>query len=114
MGLYTSPPLLLKRPEPPAQPEGASGGIQDFYAGHLTRDELDELRRAGRNGSGEFERAEGNTAEPKQVSHDDEHTDPEPVPAKEHKKLVGPKPDCPWYSGALLFCEKCLTVGFLA
>ncbi|KAF5244551.1 hypothetical protein FOXYS1_15242, partial [Fusarium oxysporum] len=29
-------PLLLRRPPPPAQPEGAAGGIKDFYEGHLT------------------------------------------------------------------------------
>ncbi|KAH8684132.1 phosphate transporter [Ilyonectria robusta] len=101
-------PLLLKRPEPPAQPEGAEGGIQNFYEGHLTREELNELRRAGRNGSDEFERAddENNTnTETKQASRDDsaEHTDPEPVERKEKKSIVGPKPDGPVYSPAVLF-----------
>ncbi|KPM44546.1 Phosphate-repressible phosphate permease pho-4 [Neonectria ditissima] len=99
-------PLLLKRPEPPTQPEGAAGGIQDFYAGHLTRDELNELRRAGRDGSAEFERADDQTeSETKQVSRDDsaEHTDPEPVRAQAPRKLIGPKPDGPFYSGAVLF-----------
>lgn len=101
-------PLLLKRPAPPAQPEGAEGGIQNFYEGHLTREELNELRRAGRNGSDEFERAddENNTnTETKQVSRDDsaEHSDPEPVQPKEKKSLIGPKPDGPAYSPAVLF-----------
>ncbi|KAH7121375.1 phosphate transporter [Dactylonectria macrodidyma] len=104
-------PLLLKRPAPPAQPEGAPGGIQDFYEGHLTREELDELRRAGRNGSDEFERADDvnntndNNGETKQVSRDDstESNEVEPVERKQKKSLVGPKPDGPFYSGAVLF-----------
>ncbi|KAK7408718.1 Na+/Pi symporter [Neonectria punicea] len=97
-------PLLLRRGEPPAQPEGAAGGIQDFYAGHLTREELNDLRRAGQNGSAEFERAD-DQAETKQVSRDgsDEHTDPEPVQVQQPRKIIGPKPEGPIYSGAVLF-----------
>jgi sodium-dependent phosphate transporter len=40
-------PLLLRRPEPGSRPEGVtSGNIPDFYAGHLTAEEL-EAKRAG-------------------------------------------------------------------
>ncbi|KAK7430657.1 Na+/Pi symporter [Neonectria magnoliae] len=97
-------PLLLRRGEPPAQPEGAAGGIQNFYAGHLTREELNDLRRAGQNGSAEFERADDQT-ETKQVSRDgsDEHTDPEPVRVQPPRKIIGPKPEGPIYSRAVLF-----------
>ncbi|KAF2827022.1 phosphate transporter [Ophiobolus disseminans] len=38
-------PLLLRRPEPKPRPEGLPG-IRDFYAGHLTAEEL-EAKRAG-------------------------------------------------------------------
>jgi sodium-dependent phosphate transporter len=100
-------PLLLKRPAPPAQPEGAIGGIKDFYEGHLTREELEGLRRAGREGSDEFVRAqdqnsnEGKDAENKTVSDGPDVT--EPVEAKPRRSLVGPKPDGKWFSGAVLF-----------
>jgi sodium-dependent phosphate transporter len=67
-------PLLLKRPEPPAQPEGAEGGIKDFYEGHLTRDELEELRRAGRQGSDEFVRAQDTNSEGKEASTENKDT----------------------------------------
>ncbi|KKY34623.1 putative phosphate-repressible phosphate permease [Diaporthe ampelina] len=49
-------PLLLKRPDPPARPEGIQeGGIRDYYEGHLTRDELDS-RRAAAGHSNDIER----------------------------------------------------------
>lgn len=102
-------PLLLKRPAPPAQPEGAIGGIKDFYEGHLTREELEGLRRAGREGSDEFVRAqdqtsnEGKDAENKTTSSDGTPDVNEPVEAKPRRSLVGPKPDGKWFSGAVLF-----------
>lgn len=37
-------PLLLRRPEPPVQPEDYAGGIRDFYRGHLSKEELEALR----------------------------------------------------------------------
>ncbi|KAF4467180.1 phosphate-repressible phosphate permease [Fusarium albosuccineum] len=100
-------PLLLRRPDPPAQPEGAEGGIKDFYEGHLTREELEELRRAGRQGSDEFERAQDqHSNEGKKVS-DETPASPEvteePVEAKPKRSIIGPKPDGPWYSGAMIF-----------
>lgn len=105
-------PLLLKRPEPPAQPEGAKGGIQNFYEGHLTREELDDLRRAGRNGVDEFERADDNadnanegkrSQEEKRVVRNDSNDDETPAQPKKRKSLVGPKPHGPVYSPAVMF-----------
>ncbi|KAF7558080.1 hypothetical protein G7046_g5883 [Stylonectria norvegica] len=96
-------PLLLRRPDPPAQPEGASGGITDFYEGHLTREELNDLRRAGRNGNGEFERAD-DSSEPKQLAQKDTpDVESETAEVKPRKSIVGPRPDGPWYKGDVLF-----------
>ncbi|KAM0231909.1 hypothetical protein ACHAPO_008207 [Fusarium lateritium] len=106
-------PLLLKRPAPPTQPDGAEGGIKDFYEGHLTKEELSELRRAGREGSDEFVRAqdhanneakEGST-ENKVMSPPSEGTDDvaEPVEAKPRRSIVGEKPEGSVFSGAVLF-----------
>ncbi|KAJ4316147.1 Na+/Pi symporter [Fusarium piperis] len=97
-------PLLLKRPAPPAQPEGAEGGIKDFYEGHLTREELEDLRRAGRQGSDEFERAqEQNSDEGKKVPEEAPEAIAEPVEVKQKRSIIGPKPEAPWYSGAMIF-----------
>lgn len=99
-------PLLLKRPEPPAQPEGAAGGIRDFYAGHLTADELDNLRhrRPDEEAAAETHAKEGKEANESSsdVAH---HAAPAPVeaPADESGSLVGPKPEGVWYSGPVLF-----------
>ncbi|KAF4971964.1 hypothetical protein FZEAL_9702 [Fusarium zealandicum] len=96
-------PLLLKRPAPPVQPEGALGGIQDFYEGHLTREELEDLRRAGRQGSDEFERAQESNEGKKVSGGETPEVSPEPVVVKQPRSLVGPKPDGAWYSGPMLF-----------
>ncbi|KAF4338381.1 phosphate-repressible phosphate permease [Fusarium beomiforme] len=104
-------PLLLRRPPPPAQPEGAAGGIKDFYEGHLTREELDGLRRAGRTNSDEFERAQDQTSnegkeattENKKASSEGTPDIEEPVVPKVPRSLVGPKPDGQWFSGAVLY-----------
>ncbi|KAF5660347.1 phosphate-repressible phosphate permease [Fusarium circinatum] len=104
-------PLLLRRPPPPAQPEGAAGGIKDFYEGHLTREELDGLRRAGRTGSDEFERAQDQTSnEGKEATTENKKTSSEGTPDVEERvepkaprSLVGPKPDGKSFSGAVLF-----------
>ncbi|KAK2681809.1 Phosphate transporter [Fusarium oxysporum f. sp. vasinfectum] len=92
-------------------PEGAAGGIKDFYEGHLTREELDGLRRAGRNGSDEFERAQDQTSnEGKEATTENKKTSSEGTPdieervePKPPRSLVGPKPDGKWFSGAVLF-----------
>ncbi|SPO01446.1 probable PHO89 - Na+/phosphate co-transporter [Cephalotrichum gorgonifer] len=97
-------PLLLRRPPPPVQPEGSSRGITDFYAGHLTQEELDALR-ATRRPSADVEGriTEGETEPKDKVTSDAGSEEPSPRPAPEHKSIVGPKPEGPWYSGAALF-----------
>ncbi|KAJ4247118.1 Na+/Pi symporter [Fusarium torreyae] len=98
-------PLLLRRPAPPAQPEGAEGGIKDFYEGHMTRDELENLRRAGRENSDEFERAQDQTSNEGKKASTEGTPDitAEPVEVKPKRSLVGPKPEGKLLSGAVLF-----------
>lgn len=97
-------PLLLRRPEPVAQPDGAEGGIKDFYEGHLTKEELSELRRAGRNGSDEFERQTDNNEGKRVPSGSDAPDVAEPIQHKPKRKIVGPKPEgLPFYNSTMLF-----------
>lgn len=102
-------PLLLRRPEPPIQPEGAKGGIRDFYEGHLTKEQMEELLTAERV------RDEENTANEAKTASDavsdnvrSDNDQPEGANAPEdnfpqEKKIVGPKPEGPWYNSAVLF-----------
>jgi solute carrier family 20 (sodium-dependent phosphate transporter) len=97
-------PLLLRRPEPPVQPDDARGGIKDFYEGHLTKEELDAVR--GNTAPRREDDVEAN-AEGKKLGNEGSSEDgtsqqarPEPV---EPKMLVGPRPEGPWYSGAVMF-----------
>lgn len=98
-------PLLLRRGEVPPRPEGYEGGIQDYYEGHLTMEEL-EARRAGASSvvSNDLE-AKGavssnaavlTDSRPNSTIHD--------APAQRKKKsLVGEKPEGPIYQGDVLF-----------
>lgn len=107
-------PLLLRRPDPPARPEGVQeGGIRDYYEGHLTKEELD-AKRAAEGHSNDIERhpvgkgeQTGDAAE-KGSSSSDIIT---PAPRKEENntlkdKPVDPKlaaPPGPWYAPAVMF-----------
>lgn len=100
-------PLLLRRGEVPPPPEDYSSVVRDFYEGHLTREQL-EAKRAGRAVRADDLEAAETTAptgkQEKTVGSDSSETGGEvlpPVPVK--KSLVGPKPEGPWYSGAVLF-----------
>lgn len=99
-------PLLLRRPEPPVQPEGAKGGIRNFYEGHLTKQELDDLRQSTRGGDIETtndddsNRHSGKEAIVTETTSSDVAREPT---FPEEKKLVGPRPEGPWYSGEVLF-----------
>ena len=94
-------PLLLKRGEPPEQPEGAAGGIKDFYEGHLTKEELDALR--GRNNRHSDVEAKGaDDSEAKAIDQNGSEIDV-PRTTVPHKSIVGPKPDGPWYDAAFLW-----------
>ncbi|KAI9158828.1 Phosphate-repressible phosphate permease pho-4 [Paramyrothecium foliicola] len=90
--------LLLRRPEPPAQPEGAAGGIRDFYAGHLTREELDALR----NRPQDVEAVSESPNKEAGKNDVDSEGPSEQAPAAQ-KKLVGPRPEGPWHSGPVIF-----------
>ncbi|KAM6538364.1 Na+/Pi symporter [Fusarium falciforme] len=93
-------PLLLRRgPVPPAS-ENFQGVVRNFYEGHLTREEL-EARRAQR-ASEVNEDLEANHEKKVATDNTSEET-PQPTNTFQHKSLVGPKPDGPWYTGAFLW-----------
>ncbi|KAK0611990.1 phosphate transporter [Immersiella caudata] len=94
-------PLLLRRADPPPAPEGQL--LKDYYAGHLTKEELD-ARRAAQRGDVEVVASDavGENGEKKAGSDVSEADVPHP-PKAPVKKLVGPKPEGAWYSGAVLF-----------
>ncbi|KAF2851991.1 phosphate-repressible phosphate permease-like protein [Plenodomus tracheiphilus IPT5] len=105
-------PLLLRRPEPPVRPEGVTiGRIPDFYAGHLTHEEL-EARRAAESheasASGDIEKSAAHSVNPSGHSSDPDIT---PVPsvapaAAPGRQLSKPKkqpPPGPWYTPAVAF-----------
>jgi len=89
-------PLLLRRGEVP--PPSDTQIVKDFYAGHLTKEEL-EARRAARQGDVE---ATGENGE-KKVASDASDSGEVERPRAPVKKLVGPKPDGAWYTGPVLF-----------
>jgi len=95
-------PLLLRRPEPPIQPEGAKGGIRDFYEGHLTKEQMEELLTAERVRDEENTANEAKTASDAvsdNVRSDNDQPEGANVPEDnfpQEKKIVGPKPEGPW------------------
>ncbi|KAK3312837.1 phosphate-repressible phosphate permease [Apodospora peruviana] len=100
-------PLLLRRPEPGPPPhEGA--GIKDYYAGHLTKEEL-AAKRAAENGDVEVVGSEGVVAEKKTadaVEGSDSSVTGHAAPRAGHvppKKIVGPRPEGKWHTGPVLF-----------
>ncbi|KAM7198206.1 Phosphate transporter [Naviculisporaceae sp. PSN 640] len=94
-------PLLLGRPDAPPHPTGEAT-IQDFYAGHLTKEELD-ARRAAEAGDVEVV-GEGAVAEKKAgVAEGSADSDDGRPQARQIKKIVGPKPEGPWHQGNVLF-----------
>lgn len=110
-------PLLLRRPDPPARPEGVQeGGIRDYYEGHLTKNELDEKRAAVGNPN-DIERhptGEGGVAIEKGADSNDKGSsssdsipahradDKSPVEDKPTDPKLAPPPG-PWYSPAVAF-----------
>ncbi|KAI8692648.1 hypothetical protein LRP88_07581 [Fusarium phalaenopsidis] len=93
-------PLLLRRGPVPPAPENFQGVVRNFYEGHLTREEL-EARRAQR-ASEVNEDLEANHEKKVATDNTSEET-PQPTNTFQHKSLVGPKPDGPWYTGAFLW-----------
>ncbi|KAI0025054.1 phosphate transporter [Xylariomycetidae sp. FL0641] len=102
-------PLLLRRGDPPAPPADFHSSIRDFYAGHLTREELEAKRAAAAVPRDDVEAGPEPTNEAKiadvmlKSANDSEHGG-EHTAGPERKSLIGPKPQgLPWYSGAMLF-----------
>lgn len=98
-------PLLLRRGVPPAQPEGVSGGIRDFYEGHMTAEELEAARNRSANGSDVETTDLNNGKEGKTIDSDtDRPAATEEQAAKPKKQgIVGPRPEGPWHNGAVMF-----------
>jgi len=94
-------PLLLRRGDPPPMP--ADYALKDYYAGHLTKEELD-ARRAAARGDVEVTGGAETTGEngEKKIASDTSEADDSP-PKAPVKKLVGPKPEGAWYTGPVFF-----------
>jgi len=102
---------LLRRPDPPEQPEDAKGGIRDFYAGHKTLEELHAPPTMQNNtdvehGQRPLISAPGTNPE-KQSNKDDSDSGSDrrhsPAASPDHKPIVGPRPEGPWYRKAVLW-----------
>ncbi|KAK4038092.1 phosphate-repressible phosphate permease [Parachaetomium inaequale] len=102
-------PLYLQRrnAEIPPAPEGSDAAIKDYYEGRLTKAELDARKAAERDdtelvGGATAEKtatAEGSDA----ASTERPNQSPLANVRKAPKKLIGPKPEGKWFSGAVLF-----------
>ncbi|TLS22695.1 uncharacterized protein PpBr36_06491 [Pyricularia pennisetigena] len=121
-------PLLFRRPEPPVQPEGASGGIRNFYEGHLTKEDLEARRAAeqqdvetgvvGATNGSEVTGEKTTEEDPsKKIAHTDSDSGSQNNNAAAtnsgvrtgaqgtytHKPLVGPRPEGKWHSGPVMY-----------
>ncbi|KAF1847694.1 phosphate-repressible phosphate permease-like protein [Cucurbitaria berberidis CBS 394.84] len=106
-------PLLLRRPQPPVRPEGVTAGhIKDYYAGHLTAEEL-EAKRANEAhvAPDDIEKGAAHSVKPEGDGAD---SDISPIPsvrgapvtASGHQQLSKPKKQPPpgtWYTPAVAF-----------
>ncbi|KAF2111235.1 phosphate transporter [Lophiotrema nucula] len=99
-------PFLLRRGEVPPRPADATSGIQDYYRGHMTREEL-EAKKAAEGASNDVEKHPYSTAAPK-----GELSDILPAPARESaegpskEQLSIPKnipPPGKWYNPVVAF-----------
>lgn len=94
-------PLLLRRGEVPPPPADYDGGIQDFYAGHLTMEEL-QARRAASGQTQDVE-TKGAVHSGAMTVSDTSSNRTLDVPQKKKKSLIGPKPEGPNYTPKVLF-----------
>ena len=100
-------PLLLRRGEVSAPPEGEDHGIKNYYEGRLTKAELD-ARKAGERDDVEIVGG-GNPEKTANAEGSDAGSSERPTPSplanvtKPRKSIVGPKPEGKWYEGAVLF-----------
>jgi sodium-dependent phosphate transporter len=98
-------PLLLRRPQPPPKPEGVPG-IRDFYAGHLTAEQLEAKRAAEAHVAPDD--VEKGAASSVNAKGDGSESDITPLPSvtpahvdKANRQLSKPEkcpPPGPWYT----------------
>jgi solute carrier family 20 (sodium-dependent phosphate transporter) len=81
-------PLLLRRGPVPPPPGGYTGPVQDYYAGHATKEDLGVQRS-------DLESRDSNL-------NLSDKTD-SILPVHQEKSLVGPRPEGAWYSRQLMF-----------
>jgi PiT family inorganic phosphate transporter/sodium-dependent phosphate transporter len=104
-------PLLLRRGPPPPKPQGATDGIQDYYRGHLTREEL-EAKRAQE--AALKEKSEKPTGEKGATAESAESVDSDEITSSAQRTgetnilppvitSTGKRPDGPWYSPPVAF-----------
>ncbi|KAI8933288.1 hypothetical protein NX059_009915 [Plenodomus lindquistii] len=103
-------PLLLRRPDPPVRPEGVTiGRIPDFYAGHLTAEELEAKRAAESHeasASGDIEKSAAHSVNPTGNSSDPDITPvtsvaPVAAPGRQLSKPKKQPPPGAWYTPAV-------------
>lgn len=98
-------PFLLKRGPVPPPPADFQGVVRNFYEGHLTREELD-ARQAQRAATvtGDVEGQHEDKGLGDKAATDASSEDaPEATTPPQHKSMIGPKPDGPWYSKAFVW-----------
>lgn len=97
-------PLLLRRGEVPPAP-ASHVGIIDYYAGHLTKEELD-IKRAAEGSTTATADPEITAVVEKKADGTEEPAKPAPVVVRENpprKSLIGPKPAGSNFSGKVIF-----------
>lgn len=106
-------PLLLRRGAVPPPPAEFGGPVQNYYEGHLTREELEAKRMAHRAPGGDEESAStaraGETPAEKKIidsaldasdTHSQQQHEDHPMLKK---GLVGPKPEGKWFTAPVAF-----------
>ncbi|KAF4943110.1 hypothetical protein FSARC_15043, partial [Fusarium sarcochroum] len=84
----------------PPTPDNFQGLVRNFYEGHLTREELEERNAQRAAVVGEDLEA----GHEKKVATAENPTDePEVSAHPQHKSMIGPKPDAPWYTSAFMW-----------
>lgn len=91
-------PLLLRRGEVPPPPPSFKGVVRNYYAGHLTRQELDARQAHETLTVNDDIESQGE----KNVIADLSEQGDEP-PKPQRKSLIGPKPEGPFYAPDVAF-----------
>ncbi|KAF2096029.1 phosphate-repressible phosphate permease [Rhizodiscina lignyota] len=99
-------PLLLRRPDPPPRPENVAD-VVDYYAGHLTRDELDAMRASQAGVPPDPEKNGPQHVGPVSDVSSDEAQSHGRAPVlhgkapKDSSQNIPPRPTGPWYRPAV-------------